>query len=302
MTPCSICHRNPAATAQGLCGPCATSATAVAQPAAQPAPPGPAYGYGNPAAASYPPPAYGAAPYGAPMPFAPAPPRVTAPVGLSYAVIALLGVYVLAALLSVGASLNLASVAEDMDVSPFSVTKDDADDADALMALAIVFRVLVVIVTGILFIIWFAIARGNAAAFAPQIDKWGKGFAVGGWFIPFACVAIPRLVAGATWEASRRNPYAPKSEQPRTILTVWWTLCIVSYLAWQGTVMNYDKAETPGALKSAAYGLVFADLLSVAAAVMAIFVVRKITRMQVEKIAMGWQPAMPIMPTMPRAY
>ncbi|MEU3598305.1 DUF4328 domain-containing protein [Streptomyces sp. NPDC006798] len=317
MTPCSICRRNPAATAQGLCQQCAASATAIGTPGPVPGPgpvPPPAPGYGYPAAPGpaapgypqYPAPApaagpsvppYGGAPYGAPMPFAPMAPQVKAPVGLSYAVIALLCVTAVVDLLGVGAGLNAASLAKDLETSPFAVTQDEADDADALMALAIVFKYLAVLATGILFIIWFAAARANAAAFAPYIDKWGKGFAIGGWFIPAANIAIPRLVAGTIWIASRPDPYAPKSVQRRTLLTVWWTLCVAAYLPWSVGFLSYDGSETAKDLRIWSNTFALGSILSIAAAIVAIFVVRRITRMQTEKIAMGWQPAMPPMPT-----
>lgn len=318
MTPCSICRRNPAATAQGLCQQCATSATAVGAPGPVPgpgpvpppgpaSPPAPGYGYAPAAAPGYPQypapapgpavPPYGGAAYGAPMPFAPPPRQVKVPVGLSYAVIAMLCVTAVADLLGAGAGLNAASLAKDMETSPFNVTQEDADDADVLMGLAIVFKYLAALVTGVLFIVWLAIVRDNAAAFAPHIDKWGKGFAIGGWFIPAACLVIPRLVVGTAWIASRPDPYAPKSVQPRTLLTVWWTLCVAGYMAWNVGSLNYDESKTPEDLRIWSNTFALGSMLSIAAAIVAVFVVRRMTRMQVEKVAMGWQPAMPPMPT-----
>ncbi|QDY78647.1 DUF4328 domain-containing protein [Streptomyces qinzhouensis] len=322
MTLCSICQRNTAATAQGLCAQCATGATLTGQPTASPAPvpPGPGYapgqpgpGYGGAAvppppaapgygAPAYPAPAYAAQPqYGAaPVLLPPTP--VKAPWGLSYAVIVLLCIAVLVDLFSIGASLSVRELAEDFRSSPYSVTQADADHADDVMAVATLLKGLALLVTGILFIIWFAKARGNAAVFAPDDTSWGRGWAIGGWFIPLAGLVIPRLVAGAIWQASRRSLPEGGAAQRPTILTFWWIFHVLGLLTWQVGFQHYREALTPDELASAAGWLLTADIISIAAAVLAIVVVRKITSMQSEKsaavAAMGWQPPMPPMPGM----
>ncbi|MGV9311491.1 DUF4328 domain-containing protein [Streptomyces sp. NPDC003691] len=317
MTLCSICRRDTAAGAQGLCARCAAGATiAGQQPAAGtvpgiPAAPAPAAGAqaaGHPAVppppaapapgpvpapAAYPAPApYGAAPqYGA-VPqygtFTPPPRPVKAPVGLSYAVIALLGLCIVVDLFAIGVSVHVRGVAESLDNSPFSITQAEADDADRMMAVAIAFKGVALLVTGVLFVIWFAAARANAAVFAPDVTRWGQGWAIGGWFIPLAGLVIPRLVAGTIWEGSRRERYAHSGTAP---LTVWWTLYVIGMLAGQVGLQNYSRSETPFEALFGATWLIIADTIDIAAAVAAIVVVRKITRMQQEKAAAAWQPA-----------
>ncbi|MEU5161587.1 DUF4328 domain-containing protein [Streptomyces sp. NPDC020875] len=299
MTPCSICRRNPAATAQGLCQQCAASATAVGAPGPVPGPgPVPPPGPASPPAPGYgyaPMPQYASAPraYGGPTR------QVKAPVGLSYAVIVLLCLTIVAKLFAIGAAMNVSNVAKDIkDAPPFGVTRDEADDADRLIALSISFEMTVLLVTGVLFIIWFAVARANASAFAPDITRWGRGWAIGGWLIPFVNLVIPRLVAGTIWEASRFNPYGPKDQQPPTLLTAWWTVWVVSTVVELGANQNYIKAETPDELITAANAMMFGSVTAIAAAVLAILVVRRVTVMQKEKVAGGGQPILPSLPVM----
>ncbi|MEW1548085.1 DUF4328 domain-containing protein [Streptomyces tsukubensis] len=305
MTLCSICQRNTAATAQGLCAQCAAGATIAGQPGpgygGAPVPPPPAApGYGAPA---YPaPPQHGAAPpYGAAPAFVPPARPVKAPWGLAYAVIVLLCIGVLVDLFAIGASLSMRELADDFRSSPFSVTQAEADDADDMMMIATLLKGLAFLVTGIVFVIWFAVARGNAAVFAPDNTKWGRGWAVGGWVIPFAGLVIPRLVAGTIWEGSRRHPHEGGGAQRPTILTVWWIFFVLGLLVWQVGFQRYDDAKTPDGLASGAGWLMAADIVNIGAAVLAIVVVRKITSMQSEKAAagvMGLQAPVPPMPGM----
>ena len=50
------------------------------------------------------------------------------------------------------------------------------------------------IATFILLIIWWNQAYKAARRFPGQFVSWSSGWAVGGWFIPFANFVIPRLV------------------------------------------------------------------------------------------------------------
>ncbi|MFJ8231592.1 DUF4328 domain-containing protein [Streptomyces sp. NPDC094448] len=305
MTLCSICQRNTAATGQGLCAQCAAGATIAGQ--SGPAQPGPGYGGAPvpppPAAPGYGAPAYPAPPqYGTAPAFVPPARPVKAPWGLAYAVIVLLCIGALVDLFAIGASLGMQELADDFRSSPFSVTQAEADDADDMMMIATLLKGLALLVTGVLFIIWFAVARGNAAVFAPDDTKWGRGWAVGGWFIPFAGLVIPRLVAGAVWNGSRRSLPEGGAAQRPTILTVWWIFYVLGLLTWQVGFQRYDEAKTHDELASGAGWLMTADIVNIAAAVLAILVVRKITGMQAEKAAAGamaLHSPMPPVPPMP---
>ncbi|MFF6970138.1 DUF4328 domain-containing protein [Streptomyces tsukubensis] len=261
MTLCSNCRRNTAATAQHRCEQCAAAAAVAGQPAAA--------ARGD-----------GAAPASAPL----ARP-VKVPRALAYAVIVLLCIGVFVDLFAIRSSLLMWEAADGFRNAPLSVTEADADHADAVMAVAILLKGLALLGTGILFIVWFAAARGTAALLEPRLTRWGRGWAVGGWFIPLAGLVIPRLVAGAIWEASRRNPDEAGGAQRSTILTLWWILFVFGLLTWQVSFQRYREAWTIDEVASGAGWLLAAGIINIAAAVLAIVVVRKITSMQSEKAA-----------------
>ncbi|MFH8614221.1 DUF4328 domain-containing protein [Streptomyces sp. NPDC017979] len=267
-----------------------------AAPGPYPAAPGPYPGGPAPYGGPTPYPA-GPAPYPAAppvgMPYAPVPLAVKVPVGLSYAVMALLGAVIATDLFSIGAAVNVSTLMADLEQSPFSVSADTLDRADGLMALAGVLQVVAYLATAVVFVIWFFKARANADAFAPDIPRMQRGWAIGGWFIPFANLVIPRKVAGDIWAASRRNPYGGHKEQPERLLNFWWGFWVLSLIVARVSVMRYDKAESPEEVGSAAFGLVFSDLADIVAAVLAILVVRAITRMQSEKVSLPHPPPAP---------
>ncbi|MEU5977132.1 DUF4328 domain-containing protein [Streptomyces sp. NPDC047315] len=326
MNVCSVCRATPAVTPNGLCAGCAAAQGAVPPPPMAPGQPAPA-GFGAPppypaAPGPYPggPGPYAAGPNPNPnpypagptpytagptpypaappvgMPYAPVPQAVKVPVGLSYAVMALLGGVIAADLFSIGAAVNVSTLMSDVEQSPFSVGADELDRADGFMALAGVLQVVAYLATAVVFIIWFFKARTNADAFAPDLPRMQRGWAIGGWFIPFANLVIPRKVAGDIWAASRRNPYNGHKEQPERLLNFWWAFWVVSLVFARLSVMRYDKAESPEEVGSAAFGLVFSDLVDIVAAVLAILVVRAITRMQSEKVSLPYQPPAPPAP------
>ena len=75
----------------------------------------------------------------------------------------------------------------------------DQDRANAMNA---VFAVLVV-ATGVAFLVWFSRAYRNLDALdLPR--RYGTGWAIGGWFVPFLNFARPKQVADDIWVSVTR--------------------------------------------------------------------------------------------------
>jgi hypothetical protein len=100
---------------------------------------------------------------------------------------------------------------------------------NATMALA--FAALGLIVTGVLFLTWFFQAY-RAAMPGHERRRWGSGWTIGAWFIPFANFVIPKLVMNEIDRMSSADP-GPDPEawmnEPRTpVSDLWWAAWVTA--------------------------------------------------------------------------
>lgn len=82
-------------------------------------------------------------------------------------------------------------------------------------------------VSAIAWMVWWVLACRAASDRRPQ--RYGRGWAFGGWFVPFAALVVPKRVADDLWTAGR-EPRWPKDQPARSSWTIlaWWTAWLVS--------------------------------------------------------------------------
>ncbi|WP_308312775.1 DUF4328 domain-containing protein [Streptomyces sp. ISL-11] len=180
-------------------------------------------------------------------------------------------------LFAVYAGFNIYALLEDVR----SVSDRALDRGDNLYALAGVLQVVGNLAAAVVFIIWFHRVRTNADHFAQDMCTMGKGWAIGAWFVPVGNLWLPYRVATQTWDASAQSaPDGARREISRTPVRTWWALWIVALLIGRIGSTLYGRAETPHTLQQAAGIVIASDLMDIAAAVLAIVFVRKLSRMQ----------------------
>lgn len=246
-----------------------------------------------------------------------APPMQWTPVqslrGLATAVSILLGIMVAIDLVGSIAFFRRAALTSDLLDGTGFPSLDDLDDADdfAEVAFALIgFGSLPLIVV---FMIWFYRARSNTEAwYAPQATM-SKGWAIGGWFIPLANYVIPMIVANDIWKRSDPQPVDHMGRPSnRVLLWAWWIVFGLSGILLtislgvreteedveDGDVSPNDYLE---ALQTGDTLAAVSCLMRIAAAILAILVVQKITRWQNQRL--GLEPVAPIgyAPGMPGA-
>jgi Domain of unknown function (DUF4328) len=141
-------------------------------------------------------------------------------------------------------------------------------------------QVLLLIVTAVLFIRWFKRAYENVDALGGK-RRHGPGWAIGSWFIPIANLWFPKRIANDIWRASNERG----GERVSPILTLWWVAFLLANWASQvGGRLNI-RAETIDDFRNASVAYVIGDSLDLAAAGLAIWVVRTITARQVADAA-----------------
>lgn len=212
------------------------------------------------------------------------------PVGLGRAVAVLLGLVIAADLFAVGVDVMSYDVLGTLVDGDFSeAVQRRAERADSLSAAAGVAQTVTLLSTGVVFIVWFHRVRVNAEVFNPFGHRKKRGWAVGGWFVPIVNLWFPRRIALDIWDSS--EPWG--ASKPRGLVNGWWTAWVISLLAGRISSTAYRKAETAPEIRRAVGQVLFADAVDIVAAVLAIFFVLALTRMQDAKARSGPELSVP---------
>ncbi|MBF9070870.1 DUF4328 domain-containing protein [Streptacidiphilus fuscans] len=215
----------------------------------------------------------------------------TAPVGIGIAAQVLIVVNGLLALLSFGLNIWSFTVAKSaLDTDGINVSAISATQAASSVLLFL--AMLANLAAGVVFIIWFFKSARLAEILAPGRQALSTGWAVGGWFIPLAFLVLPRIVAGGIWRAAVPLEQVPSMRRPRTYLVTWWWLSFcVAQVFWMERVtpaISWATADGSLARLVVTYGLTGTiDLFAIAATVLAVVMIRKVTSMQQVRILQG---------------
>ncbi|MEY9836135.1 DUF4328 domain-containing protein [Streptacidiphilus sp. EB103A] len=221
----------------------------------------------------------------------------SAPTGLALAVQILFGASLLTSLLFLGLDGYGMALSHSIGVDGAGSHWDAATATLGGSALLLVLEMLLILGTGITFIMWFFKSAKLSAVLAPGQQRLGPGWAIGGWFVPLAYLVLPRLVAGDIWRASE-----PLTEQrvwkPRTrLVTFWWLAFALSqvvialpYFPMNMMVQHNNETgdDTTASVATAWFVLAFViGALRIAAAVLGILMVRRVTSRQQVRIMQG---------------
>ncbi|WP_245769535.1 DUF4328 domain-containing protein [Streptomyces indicus] len=206
------------------------------------------------------------------------------PVGLAKALTVLFGVVIAADLLSLWAGTGVYSAAGDLAAAE-SVDEllGAADSADLLYGLTGLAQFGARIAVTVVFLVWFYRVRVNAEVFEPGTQSKGRTWAMWSWFVPFANLVVPRRAASDIWGAS--EPTDRRSSQG--LLNSWWVFFVLTMFFERYASRAYSKAETLDEIRSSVKLLMASDVLDIAAAVLAVLFVRRLTALQTEKALRG---------------
>ncbi|MFE5620620.1 DUF4328 domain-containing protein [Streptomyces virginiae] len=171
---------------------------------------------------------------------------------------------------------------------PGAVGDADLGRGESLILLAASVQSKALIVTCVVFIVWFHRVRTNAGVFASGSDKAASGAAVGARIVPLAKLWLPYRIAATTWESSRplRADDGYRSF-PSTLVNCWWGAFLAArLLGWCGG-LAYRLAESPGAVRNAATAMLVGDVLDIVAAILAPLFALRLTAMQRTRSAEG---------------
>ncbi|WP_369248737.1 DUF4328 domain-containing protein [Streptomyces sp. R41] len=225
--------------------------------------------------------------------------QLRSPIGLGQATVVMLVVCAAAGLFglySVFPSYEILSAVTDGAYQDISGQK--MDEADRLLAISGGLQFMLEIATAVVFICWFHRVRVNAEVFAPQDHRMRRGWAIWGWFVPVVNLWFPRRIAADVWDASAPLPTLSLEDgtrmpsSPHHLLNSWWSIWAAAAVTDRLAGQSVRRADTPAELREAIGLLGVSEVLFVAAAVLAILFVRRLTRMQDEKALRG--PGVPV--------
>jgi hypothetical protein len=282
--PCAVCSR---AIVVPIAGPSEARAAAATRPAttAERAPDEP-----PPVPAAPPAPAPAARP--APRPAAPAPRvrheeesepleahRMKSLVGLSHGVVGLFAVSILVELASIYGDWKAIEFLREADVR--AVDMERAAQIDAANVKIAIVLVAVVLALFTAFIIWFHRAHANVRDAKATTLRYGSGWAIGGFFVPFLNFVRPAQVMNDVWSGTAELPGEPRAARRRRRTTSplaawWWGMHMF------GGVLGYAGANLvqPDQLLAGSWLSIVASVAAIVSAAAGIELVRSVTRLQ----------------------
>ena len=136
--------------------------------------------------------------------------------GLAAALTVVLWITAAVSAFGVFAFVNRAIVAGDIldfdfgrSFSAIVDLQNRADDADSYVSAAVIMLLVCSVAIFVLLLVWMWRVAKNAELTGRTHPRFGAGWTIGGWFIPFASLVIPVLVMQDLWRASDPAPKAP---------------------------------------------------------------------------------------------
>ncbi|OMI33472.1 DUF4328 domain-containing protein [Streptomyces sparsogenes] len=180
----------------------------------------------------------------------------------------------------------------------------ELEDADDVYTTAVLISFFILVALAVLWAVWFRRLRLNAEVFAPGQHRFGSGWAAGSWFTPVVNLWFPKQIANDIWRAS--SPQGPHNVR-RGLLNGWWVTWIVAgaanfigtirYNTLRSKMESADYNPTYAKVKSDIEELhdilaldMFATVVLIAAAILALLLVRQITAMQEQRASLPPQP------------
>jgi hypothetical protein len=196
--------------------------------------------------------------------------------GLATALSWLFGAAAFASLLSVLARVNERFVLQRIRNGDDAV--DDSRVSDVMVGLTSFLRAALVVAIASVLMVFLYRATRNVRAFGRE-PRWGPGWAIGAWFIPFANFVIPYQV---TVNARRGASPGQYGEDPVPgVYTAWWLLFVAGELLSQ--VGGFHPSKDVDSLMTINLAAIASAVAFGTSALLAIGVVRDIARAQHER-------------------
>jgi len=208
--------------------------------------------------------------------------------GRATAVVALFVAFIFAASLAAVSNLMQISLLSGAEGGGLTAEQVEANDLRQLAVTLIAAAVFVALVVA--FLVWLHRVVKNLPALGNPKSRieYTPGWAVGSFFIPFANLFMPYRAVREAWDKS--NPLVRTAEgltfaplTPSRLLAGWWACWIAFGFVSRMASRLHSRADDPESILRTTWLMVVGDLVGIAAAVLAILVVRGLDRRQEER-------------------
>ena len=220
--------------------------------------------------------------------------------------IGLLGASTVTHLLSTWSDWNTYSVVNRYLGGMPNVDDADLNRADTISRLTSIPNVIISVAAAVVFVIWLWRARVNSEVFCQADHRHSHGWVLASWFCPGPNLWYPKQIVDDVWLASdpKTPVYADDLRRFRkpALTSVWWCSW-VGALAFDVVIRRFLMWMDPtvGSLRGIALAGTASLLLTVASAIGATMVIRKLTAMQTAREWIPWwdprEPRLTSVPT-----
>jgi hypothetical protein len=152
----------------------------------------------------------------------------------------------------------------------------DLEDAASALTSGSVLTLGVLLAAGIVFLVWLWRARVNAERLAGrQSQRRGRGWTIGGWFCPVVNFWYPYQVVRDIYAAS-----SPRQPVRTVVVRLWWTMWMVNVIIGDVLVRSTNSADLAQELRTRASLETLSLVFEIAAAALAIIIVRRVSEWQ----------------------
>ncbi|MBI0375307.1 DUF4328 domain-containing protein, partial [Streptomyces albiflaviniger] len=199
--------------------------------------------------------------------------------GLATALMSMFGIWLVLTLLDMALNISLldAYFAQDSGVvsDDLHTKRSDVEAMDSGTGVA-------ALVLVVLWLVWFRTAYLNSTVLNPGRQRFGSGYSVGAWFIPIAQLWLPKQIANDIWTSS--TPPGP-GRRGRAVLHWWWTFFVIMFLMFPVNGISEIVGDNSRDQRPSVAISIVDDSIGILTALLAIAVVRRITKMQEQRAA-----------------
>jgi hypothetical protein len=179
------------------------------------------------------------------------------------------GVLIVVDLLAVGSSALELNLLDRVEAGE-ALTDAELENNDNRQAAVGVLQFALLVACAVVFIRWLRAAYRNTDVIVPGLRRYGHGWAIGAWFVPFLNLWRPKQIVNDTWRAGGNHDLSP-------LLTIWWAGWLIDNALGQIAGRRGLEDETIEELRTTDALYIVSDALDAVVAVIALVVVKRIS-------------------------
>jgi uncharacterized protein DUF4328 len=167
-----------------------------------------------------------------------------------------------------------------------AITASEAASSDSRQQLIGILQIGLYIAAAVTFLMWISRSYRNLSALSSSPCTYSPGWAIGAFFVPFLNLVRPFQIVRELWHLSDSSSTVTtvrtEGQKPPTppIVGWWWGVWLVAGFLGQAVWRFSWRATTLQEILTAGYITIAADAVGIAAAVLAISLVRSIDARQ----------------------